>query len=71
MTIRLETTRAGRRAVSYQRRSLELSLSQWTVLENEARALGCLAVGGSKAGKPGWRSLVRRIASGELKVRWR
>lgn len=69
MTCRLETNESGgRRLVKYQRRSTELSEEQWDALDKLAAKLGCVAEGGSRTGKPSWRSLLRLLTTEDLEV---
>ena len=49
-------------------RCLELPLDSWKALEDLAESTGSLAKGGPYTGKPSWRTLIRRIANGGLKV---
>lgn len=51
-----------------KRRSLELTESQWQRLEQLAVATDSRAEKGPSKGKPSWRSLIRRIASGEIEI---
>lgn len=69
MTCRLEQNESGgRRLVKYVRRSTELSEEQWAALDDLARRLGCKAEGGSRTGKPSWRSLLRLLTTSDLEV---
>jgi hypothetical protein len=71
MTAKLERSSAGQRLVIYERRSLELSQDQWRRLERLAERLNVRAIGGPRTGRVSWRSLVRRVAEGELEVRFK
>jgi hypothetical protein len=50
------------------RRSLELTPAQWQRLEDMAAALDTTAPTGSNAGKPSWRTLIKKIANGSLDI---
>jgi Zn-dependent protease with chaperone function len=50
------------------RRSLTLTVSQWKRLEELAASTNSVSTKGPEKGKSSWRALIRRIASGELKV---
>ena len=50
------------------RRSLELTEAQWQQLEELAVATGSKAEKGTSKGKPSWRTLIRRIAEGDIKI---
>lgn len=54
--------------IQFRRQTLELTDAQWHNLERIAQASGSLAPTGSNAGKPSWRTLMKRIADGDLKV---
>lgn len=54
--------------VSFERRSLELTPAEWRALERLAADLGTCPPSGPTAGKPAWRTLIKRIADGELSV---
>lgn len=53
----------------YERRSTQLSREQWAALDELTERLAINARGGSRAGKPSWRTLLRMLATGELVVR--
>lgn len=50
------------------RRSLTLTVVQWKRLEELAASTNSASTKGPEKGKSSWRALIRRIASGELKV---
>lgn len=50
------------------RRSLTLTVAQWKRLEELAASTNSGATRGPEKGKSSWRALIRRIASGELKL---
>jgi hypothetical protein len=50
------------------RRSLELTENQWQQLEQLAAATDSKAEKGPSKGKPSWRTLIRRIAEGDIKI---
>lgn len=50
------------------RESIPLTRAQWGALNKIATETGSLAERGDNAGNPSWRTLLRRIADGELKV---
>lgn len=52
------------------RRSLPLAPDEWAALERIAAETQSLAERGSNAGIASWRTLIRRIANGELVVRY-
>lgn len=54
--------------MSEDRRSLTLTVAQWKRLEELAASTGSISTKGPEKGKPSWRALMRRIASGELTV---
>lgn len=51
---------------AFERRSLELTAEQWAVLDNLAAQTNSLAPTGINAGKPTWRTLIRRVSDGEF-----
>lgn len=51
------------------RESVPLTRAQWRALERIATETGSLAERGDNAGNPSWRTLLRRIADGELMVK--
>lgn len=52
-----------------RRESVPLTDTQWKNLEQVAAKTGSLAERGDNAGGPSWRTLLRRIADGELVVK--
>jgi hypothetical protein len=70
-TIECDDNGHAKRIVRYDRRSIELSEHQWAHLERLAKRLRCKARGGSRTGKPSWRTLIGQIAEGALCVTWR
>lgn len=50
------------------RKSLELTAEQWQRLERLAAELDVNAPTGPRAGRPSWRSLIKLLADGQLKV---
>jgi hypothetical protein len=59
-------TYAPRRAV--ERRSIELTPLQWQALEDLATMTGSVAPSGPTPGTASWRTLIKRIATGDLKL---
>jgi hypothetical protein len=53
----------------HTRRSLTLSPDEWATLERLAAETGSEAQRGPTPGEPSWRTLVKRIAKGELKIK--
>jgi hypothetical protein len=51
-----------------RRESIPLTLAQWQALDRVATETGSLAERGENAGYPSWRTLLRRIADGDLRV---
>lgn len=51
-----------------KRRSLELTEAQWQQLEALAVATDSRAEKGPSKDQPSWRTLIRRIAEGELRI---
>lgn len=51
------------------RQSLPLTRAEWAALDQIAAETRSLATTSSRAGRPSWRTLLRRIAVGELVVR--
>jgi len=51
-----------------KRRSLELTEAQWQWLGQLAVATKSKAEKGPAKGKPSWRTLMRRIAEGDIKI---
>jgi hypothetical protein len=51
---------------SPERRSLELTADQWRRLEALARQFQATAPTGPNAGEPSWRTLIKRIAEGQI-----
>jgi hypothetical protein len=51
------------------RESIPLTRAQWKALERIATETSSFAERGDNAGKPSWRTLLRRMADGELTVR--
>ena len=49
-----------------ERRSLTLSLEEWTALEAIANELEAMAERGPTTGESSWRALIRLIAQGKL-----
>jgi hypothetical protein len=54
--------------IKFKRKSLELTVEQWQVLEEIAAQLKTCPPSGPTAGQPSWRSLLKAIARGELAV---
>jgi len=52
----------------FSRRSLELTAAQWDALDAIAASTESLAPSGPTAGKPSWRSLIKRIADKDLTI---
>jgi hypothetical protein len=50
----------------FQRRSLELTAAEWEVIESLAAETESIAPSGPNAGKPSWRTLIKRIADKEI-----
>ena len=50
----------------FQRRSLELTAAEWQTLEELAAATESTAPSGPNAGKPSWRTLIKRITDKEI-----
>jgi len=57
-----------KRKRTMKRRSLELTEAQWQCLEQLAIATESKAEKGPTKGKPSWRTLMRRIAEGDIKI---
>jgi hypothetical protein len=72
MTAKITTNkRTGRRRFQiFERRSLQLTLEQWQALEQLAEDLGVRSEGGERIGTPSWRTMVRLVAVGALRVVW-
>jgi len=56
------------RNILFTRASLKLTEEEWRNLQGIAAATSSLAPTGTTAGKPAWRTLIKRIADGELLV---
>lgn len=52
-----------------EQRSLILTDEQWQALERLAAHTGSLARAGSRTGEPSWRTLIAKLADGELELR--
>lgn len=55
--------------LEFERRSLELTPSQWASLIEIAAQTASLAPSGPTAGQASWRTLIKRIADYEMEVR--
>lgn len=53
---------------TWERRSLQLTPDEWTALERIAAETASAAPAGPTAGQPSWRTLIKRIADGDLDV---
>jgi hypothetical protein len=51
-----------------ERRSIELTPEQWLVLENLAIDTNSVAPTGPNSGCSSWRTLIKRIANGEITI---
>lgn len=51
------------------RRSIELTEAQWQQLEELANATESIAQKGPHKGYSSWRTLIRRLAIGELRIK--
>ena len=51
-----------------KRQSLNLSDENWEALDRLAAETRSLAIVGATQGRPSWRALVRRLATGELTI---
>jgi hypothetical protein len=51
-----------------ERRSIELTPEQWLVLENLAIGTNSVAPTGPNSGYSSWRTLIKRIANGEITI---
>lgn len=52
----------------FECRSLELTAAQWAALDRLAAQTGSVAPTGPAVGQANWRTLLKRIADGELEV---
>lgn len=52
----------------FDQRSLKLTAQQWAVLESLAAQTNSAPPTGTNAGQPSWRTLIKRIADGEIVV---
>lgn len=52
----------------FERRSLLLTAEEWQTLEDLATHFNAHPPTGVNAGRPSWRTLIKRIADGELTV---
>jgi hypothetical protein len=52
----------------FERRSLELTPEQWRTLETLAAQFAATAPTGPAAGRPSWRTLIKRLADRELVI---
>ncbi len=52
----------------FERRSLELTPAEWRALERLAADTASEAPTGPNAGRPSWRTLIKRIADNELTI---
>ena len=50
----------------FDQRSLKLTAQQWAVLESLAAQTGSAPPTGTNAGQPSWRTLIKRIADGDI-----
>jgi len=53
---------------NFTRKSLELTPEQWRELDRIANSINAIASTGPTAGKPSWRSLIRLLADGHLRI---
>jgi hypothetical protein len=53
---------------NFERRSLELTPDEWGALDRLAAATSSQAPTGPNAGRPSWRTLIKRIADHELTI---
>ena len=53
---------------NFERRSLELTPAEWRALERLAADTASEAPTGPNAGRPSWRTLIKRIADNELTI---
>jgi hypothetical protein len=49
-----------------ERRSIELTLDEWKMLESMAELTRSLTKAGPRAGSSSWRTLIRRLADGDF-----
>jgi hypothetical protein len=54
--------------LEFERRSLELTASQWASLDQLAAMTDSLAPSGPTAGQASWRTLIKRIADQEMEI---
>lgn len=54
---------------AFIRQSLKLTPVQWDALKRLAAETGSVAPTGPSAGQPSWRTLIKRIADGEIKLK--
>lgn len=50
------------------RKSLDLSPGEWEHLEDLAKKFGTCPPSGPTAGKPAWRSLIKELSRGNLRI---
>lgn len=55
--------------IEFERRSLELTAEEWSVLEALAAEFHTTPPTGSNAGKPAWRSLIKSIADKQIALK--
>jgi hypothetical protein len=55
--------------IKFKRKSLELTVEQWQVLEEIAAQLKTCPPSGPTAGQPSWRSLFKEVADRELVIK--
>ncbi len=53
----------------FERRSLKLTPAEWATLERLSAELNATAPTGPTAGEPAWRTLIKRIADGEITLK--
>ena len=53
---------------TFIQKSLHLTPEQWGVLEQLAADLGSLAPAGPRAGLPSWRTMVKDVSDGKLRI---
>ncbi len=53
---------------NFERRSIELTPAEWRALERLAAETGSEAPTGPNAGRPSWRTLIKRIADNDLTI---
>lgn len=54
--------------MEFKRKSLKLTAEQWAKLDSLADAFEATSPTGTRAGKPSWRTLIKEIADGTIKL---